>query len=69
MKRFSQFDAGLIAGMLLILAAHGGNWLITPMGHPESTSFDTWVTMAGMAFCIVVAVVLMRKHRNKSGVS
>ena len=69
MRRFTQFDAGLVAGMLLMLAARGGNWLITPASHPDSTSLDSWLTVAGMVVCVTVAVVLMRKHRNVSGLS
>ncbi len=69
MKRFTQFDAGLIAGALLMLAAHWGNWLITPASHPDSTPLDSWLTVAGMVVCVTVAVVFIRKHRNESGPS
>ena len=69
MKRFTQFDAGLIAGALLMLAAHWGNWLITPASHPDSTPLDSWLTVAGMVVCVAVAVVFIRKHRNESGLS
>ena len=69
MKRVKQFDAGLVAGGLLMLAARGGNWLITPARHPDSTPLDSWLTVAGMVVCVAVAVVFIRKHRNESGLS
>ena len=69
MKRSSQFVNGVVAGALLMLAAHWGNWLITPASHPDSTPLDSWLTVAGMVVCVTVAVVLIRKHRNESGLS
>ena len=69
MKRSSQFVNGVLVGALLMLAAHWGNWLITPASHPDSTPLDSWLTVAGMVVCVTVAVVLIRKHRNESGLS
>ena len=62
MKRTSQFGNGVLAGGLLMLAANGGHWLITPARHPDSTPAEYWFTVVGMVICIAVAVVLIRKH-------
>ena len=62
MKRSTQFGNGVLAGGLLMLAANGGHWLITPDRHPDSTSAEYWFTVVGMVICIAVAVVLIRKH-------
>jgi len=61
MKRPNQFDAGMLAGMLFIFAALGGNWLITPARHPESTPFQLWATVAGIVICVAGAVAMIKK--------
>src|SRR5438105_3445579 len=36
MSDTKSFDWGMVAGMVLIIAANAGNWLITPMRHPDA---------------------------------
>jgi hypothetical protein len=38
MGRYSQFDAGALAGFLAALGGIGGNWLLTR--HPGATSLN-----------------------------
>ncbi len=63
MRRVNQFDAGMLAGVLLILAARGGNWLITPASHPDSTPFQLWATVVGIVICVAGMFALIRRHR------
>jgi len=40
----NRFYSGMLAGMLLMMAASGGNWFITPMSHPNATALQrNWV--------------------------
>lgn len=41
MTRNLGFEAGVLAGILLTLAAVSGHWLITPARHPNATSANT----------------------------
>ncbi len=63
MRRVNRFDAGMLAGMLLIFAARGGNWLITPASHPDSTPFQLWATVVGIVVCGVGVFALIKRHR------
>ena len=62
MKRANQFDTGMVAGMLFTFAALGGNWLITPARHPDSTQFQLWAVVVGIVICLAGAVALFRWH-------
>jgi hypothetical protein len=49
MNTTSGFGAGVVAGILLSLAAISAHWLITPARHPNATSANTifaWALIA-----------------------
>ena len=63
MKSANQFDAGMLAGVLFTFAALGGNWLITPARHPDSTPFQLWATVVGIVVCVAGVFALIRGYR------
>ncbi|HEX6587809.1 MAG TPA: hypothetical protein VF039_02210 [Longimicrobiales bacterium] len=57
----SVFTAGLI------LAAAGGNWLITPMRHPDAGSVRTALVVLQIVVGVGLAVWANRRIRIESG--
>jgi hypothetical protein len=55
---------GLLALLLIFLAGKGGNWLITPMRHPDATRFEYAMTWAQVVVCLAVALWLIGKARS-----
>ena len=54
----------LVGGFLILLAARAGNWLITPMRHPDASEFDLvahWVQAVGS---LVAGLWLVRRSRT-----
>lgn len=60
-----RFGTTALGVFLLFLAARGGNWLITPMRHPDATAVDyllTWVQVLGG---LAGGVWLLRRDRTR----
>ena len=57
-KSKRDFGRGTVAGMLVILAADGVNWLITPMSHPEAGSAHQIAVIAQVVVCLAAAAWL-----------
>ena len=57
----------VLGGLLVLVAARGGNWLITPMSHPGATTLDYVLTWAQIIVCLVAGIRLIR--RSKAPVS
>lgn len=47
---------GALSGVFLMLAAMGGNWLITPMAHPDASSMLRVGVVAQVVVGLAVAV-------------
>lgn len=60
------FDIGLLAGMLLSVAAQSVNWLITPMSHPAAGSVRQGLVIAQALVCAGIALFLIRTRRPRS---
>lgn len=56
------FKSGWIAGFLMAVAAQGGNWLITPMSHPDASTLRTYAVVAQVAICAGVSLWLTWRH-------
>lgn len=62
------FNSGVLAGMLLMLAASGGHWLITPMRHPDATTLDRALVGVQVIVSFGVGLWLFWRHRrSRSG--
>ncbi|MHB1095293.1 MAG: hypothetical protein ACYC3F_03895 [Gemmatimonadaceae bacterium] len=60
-----SFNSGMLAGVLFALAAQAGNWLITPMSHPDASN-ARWVgVVAQGVICISVAMWLFWRQRGR----
>jgi hypothetical protein len=54
----------LLAGVMWIVGAFGGHWLITPANHPEATTINyvaAWVQLVG---CAAVAIWAWRRSKT-----
>ena len=47
---------GALSGMLIMVAAFGGNWLITPMAHPDAGRLRTYGVIAQVLACTAAAI-------------
>ncbi len=57
----------LIGAFLLLVAGKSGNWLITPLRHPDASTLDyalTWIQLAG---CLLAGIWLLRRARSRPG--
>lgn len=52
---------GYVSGMLTMLAAWGGNWLITPAAHPDASSVRVAGVVAQVVVCAVLAIWFWRR--------
>lgn len=55
----SSFHAGVLAGMLLTIAAIGGQWLITPSRHPDATTSQRWFAVLQCVIGLAGFVILV----------
>ena len=49
--------------LLFLIAAKSGNWLLTPMRHPDASELTQWGVVAQGAICGVAAVWLFYRRR------
>jgi hypothetical protein len=65
MKERRAFDLGMLAGFFFSLAAYAGNWLITPMSHPNASAFrhNAVVLQALVSLGIALFLILRRRPR------
>ncbi len=54
-----SFNSGMLAGLLFALAAQSGNWLITPMSHPDASNARSAGVVAQGVICLSVALWLV----------
>jgi hypothetical protein len=69
MKERKAFDLGVLAGLLLANAGWSGNWLITPMNHPEASPLRRAAVAAQALVCLGVALLLILRWRPRSSAS
>ncbi|HEY3285945.1 MAG TPA: hypothetical protein VGJ96_02365 [Gemmatimonadaceae bacterium] len=62
-----SFNSGMLAGVLLALAAQAGNWLITPMSHPDASNARWAGVVAQGLVCASVALWLVWRRRARGG--
>jgi hypothetical protein len=65
MNNTNSFDWGMVAGMLVLTAANAGNWLITPMKHPDAGPIQRSLAIAQAVICFVAAIWIIRRHRSR----
>lgn len=58
----SAFGSGVLAGMLLMVAALGVNWLITPARHPDAATGRYVATIVQIVVGIGVATWLYLRY-------
>ena len=49
--------------LLLFVAARGGNWLITPMRHPNATDVQRWLVILQTILSAAGAVWFYRRFK------
>jgi hypothetical protein len=64
------FASGATAGFLLAVAAQGGNWLISPMSHPDASDLRKYGVIAQVLLCLGGSLWLMwRQKRSEEQVA
>jgi hypothetical protein len=58
-----SFDWGMVAGVLLMLGANALHWFITPMRHPDATTFQQLATGAQAVVGVGGAIWLITRWR------
>jgi hypothetical protein len=56
----------ILGFLLLVIAGKGGNWLITPMSHPDAGTLEYVFTWVQIVVCLVAAIRLHRVARARS---
>lgn len=70
MREQKAFDTGAVAGFFLALAGWAGNWLITPVSHPDATPLRRTLVIVQALVCLGIAVFLfMTKRPRVSSIS
>ena len=62
------FDSGMLAGILFMVAASAGHWLITPASHPDATTLRVAAVVVQAVGSLVFALILVRRHRSRASV-
>jgi len=62
----SSFYQGMLAGMLLSVAAQAGNWLIT--SHPNASTARMYGVIAQCVLCLGAALWLVFRERLAASV-
>lgn len=67
MSKSSGFDRGVVAGMLIVVGAVSGNWLITLAQHPGASTLRTIgvVTQAVLALGLGVWLIVRERSLQK----
>jgi hypothetical protein len=65
MREQKAFDTGVTAGFFLALAGWAGNWLITPMSHPDATPLRRTLVIAQALVCLGIALFLFFAKRPR----
>jgi hypothetical protein len=65
MSEQKAFDLGAAAGLFLALAGFSGNWLITPMRHPDASSLQRVGVIAQGLVCLGIALFLFVRRRPR----
>jgi hypothetical protein len=69
MREQKAFDNGMMAGFFFSFAAFAGNWLITPMSHPDASSLRTAAVLGQALLCLGIGLYLVLRRRPKSSPS
>jgi len=65
MSEQRAFDLGATAGLFLALAGFSGNWLITPMRHPDASSLQRAGVIAQGLVCLGISLFLFVRRRPR----
>ncbi len=60
-----SFNTGMLAGALFIIAAQAGNWLITPMSHPDASDARWAAVVAQGVICASISLWLVLRQRKQ----
>lgn len=50
--------------LLVLIAARGGHWLITPMRHPDATLIDHLFVWGQIIICLAAGLRLIRRSKT-----
>lgn len=59
------FDFGAIAGFFIAVAGFSGNWLITPMSHPDASGVRRAAVIAQGLISLGIALFLYMRRRPR----
>jgi hypothetical protein len=66
MTERKAFDLGAVAGFFLAVAGASGNWLITPMSHPDASAVRRAAVIAQGLISLGIALFLYMRRRPRS---
>ena len=69
MSEQKTFDLGAVAGFFIALAGFSGNWLITPMSHPDASALRRAAVLAQGLISLGIALFLFMGRRPRSSSS
>ena len=58
------FRYGWFAGFLMAIAAQGGNWLISPMAHPDASPLRRYGVIAQVVVCLGFSLWFTLRKRS-----
>lgn len=65
MKERRAFDLGVLAGVFLSVAGYSGNWLLTPMRHPDASAFQRRAVVIQGLVSLAIALFLILRRRPR----
>ncbi len=66
MTERKTFDLGAVAGFFFAVAGFSGNWLITPMSHPDASAARRGAVIAQGLISLGIALFLYMRRRPGS---
>ena len=66
MTERKAFDLGAVAGLFFAVAAFAGNWLITPLSHPDASAARRAGVIAQGLISLGIAIFLYVRRRPQS---
>lgn len=66
MTERKAFDLGAVAGFFIAVAGMSGNWLITPMSHPDATPIRRAAVIAQGLISLGIVLFLYMRRRPRS---
>jgi hypothetical protein len=64
MTERKAFDLGAVAGLFIAVAGFSGNWLISPMSHPDASGVRRAAVVAQGLISLGIALFLYMRRRR-----